>query len=114
MNTIPLDLALENQVNIGATYRLQIQLCNAPDLTLYTGLCQVRQSVGSPEVILTPRINILSKDIFEIYIPHTDFSLTTLPGSYLYDVAFNKLDNTDRFYAVAGKIQLVRRVTEIV
>lgn len=113
MNVNTLDLVNENQVNIGATYRLQIQLCNAPDLTQYTGFCQVRESVGSTVIILTPRINVLSKDIFEIFIPHTDFTLSNLPGNYLYDVGFNKLDSSERFYTVAGKIQLVRRVTTI-
>ena len=56
MNTITLDLVNENSVSIGASYKIQIQLCNAPDITLYTGYCQVKQAVGSTEIILTPRI----------------------------------------------------------
>lgn len=110
-NTVQLDLIAENAVNIGATYRTKIQLCNAPDLTLYIGTCQIRQAPASTDIILTATINILSKDLFEMVIPYGIFNTTIQAGNFVYDVLFSKTD--DRFYAIGGKIQLVKRVTQI-
>lgn len=111
MNTVNLDLIGDYSVSIGSTYRISIQMCNAPDLTLYTGVSQVRASNSSTDVVLTPSINILTKDLFEFVIPYTLYTNTIQPGNYAYDVMFRKTD--DRFYAIAGKIQLIKRITQV-
>lgn len=110
MNTVTIDLIGDRAVNIGASYKVQIQLCNAPDLATYTGgSCQIKSSNTSDEVILSPTINVLSKDVFEIDIPFNLFTSVVLAGTYVYDVLFSKADH--KFYAIAGKIQLIKRVT---
>lgn len=108
--TVTIDLVNEYAVNIGATYRVAFQLCNAPDLEDYTGYCQIRSTLAS-NVILEPEINILTKDTFELVIPFGAFTGSITPGNYLYDVLFAKVD--DRFFPIAGKIQLIQRVTSI-
>lgn len=113
MNTVTIDLIGDRAVNIGASYKVQIQLCNAPDLTEYTaGDCQIKTSISSNEIFLIPTINVLSKDIFEIEIPFTLFTTATVAGTYVYDVLFSKINH--KFYAVAGKIQFIKRVTTVV
>jgi hypothetical protein len=111
MNTVTLDLINEYSVSIGSTYKIDVQLCNAPDLMLYTGVSQIRSNISSTDILLTPNISILSKDLFQMVIPFTAFNTNIQPGNYVYDVLFTKTD--DRFYAIAGKIQLVKRVTQI-
>lgn len=110
---ITIDLINENSVEIGASYTVAYQLCNAPDLTQYAGYCQIRLNNTSTDIILTPIVNILSKDTFSIKIPYSAYTTATAPGNYQYDVLFSKNDNSDRFYAVGGKISLVRRITKI-
>lgn len=113
MNTVKLDLIEDNAINIGATFQKEIQLCNFPDLTEYTGLSQIRLSNTSDTVILSPTITVITKDIFKIVIPYTAYNNVTVEaGNYVYDVLFSKTD--DRFYAVGGKAQLIRRVTTVI
>lgn len=109
--TVNIDLINDYAVNIGATYRIAFQLCNAPDLTDYTGDCQIKSNLASTAVVLEPTINVLTKDTFELVIPFGDFTGSIGAGNYIYDVLFSKVD--DRFYAIAGKVQLVQRVTSI-
>lgn len=111
MNTVILDLIGDYAVNIGSTYTIQVQLCNAPDLQDYTGTCQIKQTASSIDVILTPTIEVLTKDIFKLTIPYGDFTGSIAPGNYVYDVLFSSVN--DRFYPVGGKIQLVQRVTSL-
>jgi hypothetical protein len=110
---INIDLINENAIEIGANYLATFQLCNSPDLTLYTGVCQIRQTNTATDIILTPTVQILNKDTFSIKIQYTVYPVTLAAGNYVYDALFSKTDGTDRFYAVGGKIQIVKRVTKI-
>lgn len=109
--TVNVDLINEYAVNIGATYRVAFQLCNAPDLEDYTGTCQIKANLASETVVLEPEINVLTKDTFELIIPFGAFTGSITAGNYIYDVLFAKVD--DRFFPIAGKVQLVQRVTSI-
>lgn len=111
---IQIDLLNENSIEIGANYNATFQLCNSPDLTQYTGICQIRQSNVSTDIILSPVVQILNKDTFNIKLLYSVYPNTIVAGNYVYDTLFSKIDNTDRFYAVGGKIQIVKRVTKIV
>lgn len=111
MNTINIDLIGDSAINIGATYKVQMQLCNAPDLTMYAGVSQIKQSNTSTDIVMAFTVNVLSKDIFELVLPHTAFTPTVLPGNYQYDVLFYKSDN--RFYPVSGKVALIKRITQM-
>ena len=111
MNLFPLDLVGDYSVNIGSTYSITIQLCNAPDLMLYTGYSQIRQNNTSETVILEPTITVLNKDIFKLEIPYTAFPTDILAGNYQYDVMF--ANATDRFFAIGGKVTLIKRITQL-
>jgi hypothetical protein len=109
--TVVIDLINEFAVNIGATYIISIQLCNAPDLTLYDGYSQIRTNNTSENIVLSPTITVISKDVFELRIPFNDFSGSVVPGLYQYDVLFSNAGN--RFYAVGGKVQILKRITQL-
>lgn len=111
-NTIIKDLIGDYAINIGSTYDIKFQLCNAPDLTEYVGACQIRQSIPSIEILLSPIVTVLSKDIFGIKIPFDAYPENIAPGNYVYDVMFSKTDY--RFYPIGGKCQLIQRVTRVI
>lgn len=111
MNTPIIDLIGDNAVSIGTTYSVSFQLCSAPDLTLYSGASQIKVNNLSPEIILSPIVNVITKDLFELTIPYGLFTSNIQAGNYQYDVLFTRPE--DRFYAVAGKIQLIKRITQI-
>lgn len=106
-----LDLKEENAVEIGADYSLTIQLCGADDLTLYQGICNIKASLDSAEILLSPTIQIVNKDTFNINIAFSNYPPTVVAGNYIYDVLFYKTDK--RFYAIEGKIQVLKRVTTV-
>lgn len=110
---VQIDLTNEHAVEIGATYRVTFQLCNANDLNDgYLGSCQVKSSTNATEAVIEPTIEIVNKDTFSLIIPFSEFTASTQPGNYLYDVLF--ANSTDRFYAIYGKIALVQRITKMV
>jgi len=111
MAPIQLDLINEACINIGETYSMGVQLYNADDLTNYTGFCQVKQSPASTDVVLTPTIVVLSKDTFSINVGFDDYPPALVPGSYQYDVLFTS--TLKRFYAICGKVQILKRITSI-
>lgn len=108
---ITLDLTNERAVDIGSSYSIDVRLCNAPDLTPYTGKSQIKSNAQSTTVILEPVVTVLTKDTFNFKIPFNLFTAEIAQGSYSYDVLFSSA--TDRFYAVGGKIQLVQRITKL-
>jgi hypothetical protein len=110
LNTVEINLIAQYAINIGSSYDLKIQLNNNPDLSNYDGLCQIRDS--DDNLILSPTIEVLSNDIFSIKISPTDF-VNTSPGTFLYDVLFNHKTDNSKFYPVAGKCQIVKRVTRV-
>ena len=107
-----IDLVNELGVDIGASYLKTFRLCNANDLTNYTGYCQVRKTSTDTNVILSPTIEILNKDTFNLKILFSAFTGSTVAGDYYYDVFFASV--SDRFYAVGGRFQLIKRITVIV
>lgn len=107
-----LDLNGDNAVEIGADYEISIQLCNADDLLEYVGICNVKQSVDSDLILLSPTITIVNKDTFTLSIDFGGYPDTLNSGNYLYDVLFYKPEK--RFYAVYGKIQFIRRISELI
>lgn len=110
-NTFVIDLINNYAINIGSDYEISIQLCNAPDLTDgYTGLSQIRQNVTG-DVVISPTVTVVSKDIFTWKIPNTGYPANLQAGNYIYDVLFSKTDN--RFYPIGGRCQLVARSTRI-
>lgn len=108
---ITIDLINENAIEIGATYKASFRLCNHPDLTLFTGVCQIRTNNTATTAILTPVVNIITKDTFSIDLDFDVYPSDIAAGNYQYDVLFRNTDQ--RFYAVGGKIQIVKRITAI-
>jgi hypothetical protein len=110
---VTIDLLAENGVEIGASYKASFQVCGMPDLQSYTGVCQIRTSNTDTTIILSPVVEISTKDVFSIGVNFLSYPSTISPGTYQYDVLFTKTDNTDRFYAVGGKIQIIKRITRL-
>jgi hypothetical protein len=109
-----IDLINDNSIEIGANYEASFKLCNAPDLSDgYSGYCQIRTNNQSNLVILSPRVNIVSKDLFTISIAFNDYPVDIIAGNYQYDVLFASSTTGNRFYAVGGKIQIIKRITTI-
>lgn len=106
-----LDLINENAVELFADYSCVIELNDAPILTDYNGYCYIKVSVESADIILQPKINILTVNSLEISIAFNEYPSTIKAGTFEYDVLLIKKDNSHRFYAVGGKIQLLKRVT---
>ncbi|NJM20427.1 MAG: hypothetical protein HC907_17815 [Richelia sp. SM1_7_0] len=114
-NTVTIDLIGENSVNIGSDYSVRIRLCDAPDLTEFTGSCHIRaNNLSTAVIIISPIVNVLTKDLFELKIPYTDFTELVVAGNYVYDVLFLKTsDTTDRFFPVGGKVAFIQRITRL-
>jgi hypothetical protein len=114
-NTVIIDLVVENAVNIGSDYSVKIRLCDAPDLQLYSGFCQIRaNNLEASDIVISPLVTVLTKDLFEISINYINFNQNINPGNYQYDVLFMKIDNGDeRFYPVGGKVSFVQRITRV-
>lgn len=110
---INIDLINDNGVEIGANFNASFQLCNSPDLTLYTGVSHIRQNNTATEIILQPSVQIITKDTFSIKLLYSVYPTNIAPGNYFYDVLFSKNDLTDRFFAVGGKIQIIKRITRL-
>jgi hypothetical protein len=108
---VTIDLINENAIEIGATYKASFRLCNHPDLLLFTGVCQIRVNNTSTTAILTPIVNIITKDTFSIDLDFDVYPDNLAAGNYQYDVLFSS--SGERFYAVGGKIQIVKRITAI-
>lgn len=109
---VTLDLIGDLAIEIGATYdRVTVQLCNADDLTAYTGVCHVKTAISDTTSILTPTIEITNKDTFKIIVPFSGFGISAIAGNYIYDVLFTSA--TRKFYAIGGKVQLIARVTKL-
>lgn len=111
MSPIQLDLINEAAINIGESYEIGVQLYNADDLTGYSGFCQIRQSPASTDIILSPVISVLSKDTFSINVDFDGYPLNLVPGTYQYDVLFSSSEK--RFYAICGKVQILKRITNL-
>lgn len=113
MVMVNLDLVNENAVEIGADYTITVELNDAPALTEYTGTCFVKVNLESSEILIQPVITVLNHNSFSLSIPFTSFSPATKAGSYVYDVLFIRANPPNRFYACGGKIQLLKRVTNL-
>lgn len=102
----------ENTIDIGASFKATIQLCDAPNLLDYQGRCDVRANEDSTEILLQPSITIANHDTFNITIPHTVYNSSFNAGNYRYDVLFYKTD--DRFFAIRGTMAFVKTITKLV
>jgi hypothetical protein len=112
MTATTLDFIKENSVEIGSTFIATIQLCEAPNLTQYTGICQVRSDENSSDILFSPTISVVSHDIFTLTIPFGAWINSIVAGSFKYDVLFYKSD--DRFYAVRGNMILIKPITKFI
>lgn len=111
MVAVKLDLIGDNSVEVGADYSRQITVCNQPDLTLYVGTSQIRNS--KDEVILSPIIVVQSPTIFAINLTSINTALLRLVvGDLVYDVMFSKTNH--KFYSVRGKLTFINGITRIV
>lgn len=112
-NSVNIDLTGDNAINIGSRYSQNFKMFDSSrDLEDgYAGLCQVRASNESTDVILSPTITVLSSDIFQMLITPSAYATTLLSGTYQYDIRFSKGD--DVFFPVYGKFQLIKRITRI-
>lgn len=110
---ITIDLSGDNVIEIGATYVASFTCCGLPDLTDFTGTCQVRLNNTSVDVLLTPTVTVIDKDKFSININYAAYPPDLVAGTYQYDVLFSKNDNSQRFYAIGGKAVVVKRITII-
>jgi hypothetical protein len=111
MTAATLDFIKENSIEIGSTFEATIQLCDAPDLTNYTGLCYVKVDENSTDSILTPTILSVSHNLFVFNIS-SDSWTGVVAGLYKYDVLFSSVDG-NKFYAVRGVINLIKPITRI-
>lgn len=107
-----LDLNNELAVEIGANYDLTIQLCGCDDLTLYQGICNVKSDLLATTILFSPTIEIVNKDTFKLLINFGSIPLNLLNSTAIYDVLFFNL--LSRFFAVEGKMQLIKRVTTVI
>jgi hypothetical protein len=106
-----IDLTGENAAEIGANYEISITLSGVDDLLEYQGICQVKSAIDSTEIIISPTVEILNKDSFRLLVNYDAYPTTLIAGNYFYDVLFYKISK--RFYAIEGKIQIIKRVTKL-
>lgn len=100
------DFKDEYSIEIGANWDISIELCGTDDLTTYTGKCQINSGLI---VLLNPIVTIVNKNVFKISINWSAYPVDLVAGTYDYDVLFYK--STNRFYAIQGKVVIVRRIT---
>lgn len=106
-----IDLINNEAIEINSTYQASFKLTGFADLTQFVGECQIKVSNAESAVVLSPDVNIINKDIFSINVAFDDYPIDISPGNYQYDVLFS--NSSERFYAVGGKVQIVRRITQI-
>lgn len=107
-----LDLINENAAEIGSSYEITIELCGTDDLTLFSGVSQIKTSVQDTTILLSPTVTVIDNRTFKLSIAFGDYPTNLNAGNYTYDVLF--YNTTKRFYAVEGKFQIIRRVTAII
>ncbi len=110
MTALECNLINNDAIDINSTYIKDIRLCGFPDLTNYSGICHIRVDASSL-LLMEMTVTILSTDTIRLEIPFNTYPSDISEGIYKYAVLLLKNDNSEQFYPIAGKCQLIKQVT---
>jgi hypothetical protein len=110
MTALECNLINKDAIDINSTYIKDIKLCGFPDLTDYSGICHIRFDADSL-MLMEIVVEIIASDIIRLKIPYNSYPTDISEGIYKYAVLLTKSDNTEQFYPIAGKCQLIKQVT---